>query len=140
MDLILVIKYFKLKIENKKNIKIISLYKDKEKNIKEIGENHNTIVNKYEELIKKYDNIISIQREQNIMLTTALTIESYLKVINDIGSEDKSYIYNRLYFWGVPKDILNDSEKLIEFGQKCLCQKIKIEKGKPPFAFKFIEN
>ena len=47
---------------------------------------------------------------------------------------------NRLHFWGIPFDILDDPDRLNDFFDKCLDNSMRIKEGTPPYSFRFTDS
>jgi hypothetical protein len=53
--------------------------------------------------------------------------------------EEFTMVYQKLYFSGIDKSILDNTEKLTDFLYKLTDDKIEIKEGEKPFSYKFIE-
>ena len=75
-----------------------------------------------------------------ILKTTAIMILTMR--IYGLQNEDEPYSMcrNRLHFWGVPLDILDDPERLDEFFDKCLGDLMEVSDGTPPYSFRFMDS
>lgn len=88
----------------------------------------------------KYFSNYSLNLEQ--MLKKHKMIEMILLLLNASlrdNYEEFTMVYQKLYFSGIDKSILDNTEKLTDFLYKLTDDKIEIKEGEKPFAYKFIE-
>lgn len=133
--------------------KIIQYYYEEvhKKQLEYIDELNNSL-SVHQELIKVKDELINFfQKEveykdqqlinlinEHVLSTIGYMIDKLIvyKMTNE--QEPFSYLYNKLYFFGVNKDILDDNDKLIDFMNKCFNREVVVEEGIKPFDYKFI--
>lgn len=88
----------------------------------------------------KYFSNYSLNLEQ--VLKKHKMIEMILLLLNASlrdNYEEFTMVYQKLYFSGIDKSILDNTEKLTDFLYKLTDDKIEIKEGEKPFAYKFIE-
>ena len=98
---------------------------------------------------ENYDNTLKLEANNNaynelsnryILLEVAHSICMMLLNSKDNNEEKFSFYFNNLYFFGVPKEILSDNQKLIEFHNNCINGNYIVEEGEKPYKCKFIEK
>lgn len=75
-----------------------------------------------------------------ILKTTAIMILTMRIYALQNDDEPYSMCRNRLHFWGIPFDILDDPERLDEFFDKCLGDLMEVSDGTPPYSFRFMDS
>lgn len=108
----------------KKNINI------NEEKLKEILE--------LKEKIKEDELSFQVLANNYVLMDVAHSI--LLMVLNLYNNNDEKYsfYFNNLYFFGVPKEVLENDEKIMEFHNNCINNKYIVEEGTSPFKYKFV--
>lgn len=85
-------------------------------------------------------NEIAFQKLANayILLDVAHSILFMLLNLSYNNEEKYSYYFNSLYFFGVPKESLEDMEKIMIFHENCINDQYLLVEGEKPFKYKFI--
>lgn len=106
---------------------------------------HQELIKVKDELINFFQKEVEYKDQQLINLINEYVLSTIGYMIDKLivykmtnEQEPFSYLYNKLYFFGVNKDILDDNDKLIDFMNKCFNREIIVEEGVKPFAYKFI--
>ena len=78
--------------------------------------------------------------ERLILKTTAIMILTMRIYALENEEEPYSMCRNRLHFWGVPFETLDDPERLYDFFDKCLDDSMQVNDGVPPYSFRFTDS
>lgn len=84
-----------------------------------------------------YVNQINEKQRSIILLQTSLCITTLLLAAQRKDYDQFDFIYNRLYFWGVKKEILDDAEQLQLFLNGCMDEKVSVNTGTAPYKYEF---
>ena len=95
----------------------------------ELIETNKKLLQLNDELIEKNRNMSIL--EIYLLMTLSATKEEY---------QNFTQFYQKLYFLGIPKEILDNTEKLQEFMNKIADNKISVSDGKKPFVYTFHEK
>lgn len=94
-------------------------------------------------LIQQMTDLVDENRRCNeriILKTTAVMILTMRIYAMHNDEEPYSMCRNRLHFWGVPFETLDDPDRLTEFFDKCLGDLMRVGDGIPPYSFKFTDS
>lgn len=110
--------------------------KDILKNWGETNELNHELIETNKKLLQINDELIEKNRNMSIL-------EIYL--LMTVAAEKEEYqnftqFYQKLYFLGVPKETLDNVEKLQDFMNKIADNKISVSDGKKPFVYTFYEK
>lgn len=95
---------------------------------------------KLQEIVKNYGNSLSDESNWRIQMWTAMMILLMTIAIKDVDRDRFVQLYNRLYFYGVPKDVLDDSDKLNDFLNDCIQHKFNVVDAEQPYSYRFIRK
>jgi hypothetical protein len=107
--------------------KSVNINEEKSKKILELAE-------------KRKENDISFRVMTNNYVLMDVAHSILLMVLNlyKNNQEKYSFYFNDLYFFGVPKEVLENDEKIMEFHNNCIQNKYIVEEGESPFKYKFV--
>jgi hypothetical protein len=111
------------------------------KNNKKILEEYNNALNeniKNLEEIKTRDNTTNELLNDYVLMDVAHSIVFMLLNLSHNNEEKYSYYFNSLYFFGVPKEYLENFDKISEFHNNCINHKYWLYDGEAPFKYKFV--
>lgn len=91
-------------------------------------------------IIRKYEEVERDSENRNLLLWTALMVSTMALSAKNRDYEQFTHLYNRLYFWGVPRRTLDDSMALDEFVNGCIEGRYNVLKGDSPYKYRFEEK
>lgn len=99
------------------------------------------IVNiKLQFIAKDYSNSLRNESDWRIPMWAAMMILLMTIAIKDNDCDKFVQLYNRLYFFGVPKNVLNDAGMLNDFLNNCIEHNFSVKDGKKPFLYEFVKK
>lgn len=78
--------------------------------------------------------------DRRVLMWTAMMILMMVLMIKDGNRDGYVQVYNRLYFYGVPKDILDDGDALNGFLNDCIEWKMNVLEGEGPYKYRFVKR
>ena len=86
-----------------------------------------------------HDNAIA-ESNRRVTMWAAMMVLTMILAAKDHDEDQFIHLRNRLHFFGVPDEILDDSEKLKEFMNDCIENKYDVVDGSSPFSYRFIRK
>lgn len=103
-----------------------------------INEEKSKEIFELEEKIKENDLSFRVLANNYVLMDVAHSILLMVLNLYNNNKEKYSFYFNDLYFFGVPKEVLENDEKIMEFHNDCINNKYIVEEGESPFKYKFV--
>ena len=141
--LIMILIVFYLSITNQTKKDILKNWEETNGLNHELIETNKNLLNTNAKLIESNKKLIRFNDELIEKLRKKCIVEIYLLMTLSATKEDYNTFtkcYQKLYSYGISKEILDDEKKLQDFMNKIVDNKIIISSGKNPFEYSFHEK